>query len=355
MTRVGFVGSGFIARFHAMQFQLAKQPHEVVAVTDIDPDRAKSFIADEFPDAAFVPTVTELCELVDLVVVCTPTATHDGIVRDVIAANKALLCEKPLAVDLPSALKLAQAVEDSGIVNVVGLVLRTSPAMIALKELIHLPEHGKVLSVIFRDDQYIPIQGMYGSTWRSDPAQAGSGTLLEHSIHDVDILEWLIGPLSTVNAHQQFNHGITGIEDVMTVLGVFDSGATVSLTSVWHDILSRPSSRRIEVFCENALITLEGDFFGPVLCQTSDELLELTEETLVPWLESRDITLESSEDQLLKYLDSINTSTNGGPKSLNTAPSPTVHDAVRAHLLVDRIYEAARTQSTVTIPAGNPL
>jgi predicted dehydrogenase len=47
------------------------------------------------------------------------------------------------------------------------------------------------MNVVFRDDQYLPTQGVYASTWRADAALAGSGVLLEHSIHDLDLLEWL--------------------------------------------------------------------------------------------------------------------------------------------------------------------
>ena len=64
-----------------------------------------------------------------------------------------------------------------------------------------------------RDDQYFPIQGMYGSTWRSDVAKAGGGTLIEHSIHDVDVLRWLLGDPESVSARTTFRFGYPGIED----------------------------------------------------------------------------------------------------------------------------------------------
>ena len=84
-------------------------------------------------------------------------------------------------------------VADAGVVNQVGLVLRRSPAYLWAKHLIDEPAAGTVMGVVFRDDQFIPIQGHYGSTWRGDRTLAGSGTLLEHSIHDVDMLRFLVG------------------------------------------------------------------------------------------------------------------------------------------------------------------
>src|SRR3712207_8553561 len=51
---------------------------------------------------------------------------------------------------------------------------------------------------VFRDDQFFPNQGHYASTWRADVEVAGGGTLLEHSIHDLDVLRWLLGDAERV-------------------------------------------------------------------------------------------------------------------------------------------------------------
>ena len=47
------------------------------------------------------------------------------------------------------------------------------------------------------------------------------------------------------------------------------SGATADLVSVWHDILSRGSTRRLEVFCQDGLAWLDDDFRGPLHVETS--------------------------------------------------------------------------------------
>jgi len=52
------------------------------------------------------------------------------------------------------------------------------------------------------DDQFFPIQGHYASTWRGDVAKVGAGTLLEHAIHDVDVLISYFGRVKRV-------HGVT--------------------------------------------------------------------------------------------------------------------------------------------------
>jgi predicted dehydrogenase len=170
---------------------------------------------------------------------------------------------------------------------------------------------------------------MYRSTWRGDPDRAGSGTLLEHSIHDLDILEWLFGPIESVAAHTAHVHGIAGIEDSVSALMRFESGASATLTSVWHDVLARPSQRRMEVFCERALLTLEGDTFGPVHWERDDDSGTLEGDGLVDWLHSRQVSMESAEETFL------------GAVAGHGSASPTVADALRAHVIADAIYRSA--------------
>ena len=80
-----------------------------------------------------------------------------------------------------------------GVPHQVGLVLRHSPVFVAAAEAIASGVHGRPLAALLRDDQYFPIQGSTAPTGGPTSARAGGGTLLEHSIHDVDLLRWLLG------------------------------------------------------------------------------------------------------------------------------------------------------------------
>ena len=67
------------------------------------------------------------------------------------------------------------------------------------------------------------------------------------------------------------NHaGHEGIEDLAAVSLSFASGLEAQLTSVWHDILTRGSTRRVEVFCRDGMVWLDDEFRGPLHVQTSD-------------------------------------------------------------------------------------
>ena len=334
-VRVGFLGAGFIARYHAMQLRLAAAPNELVAVFDPDPARAAAFCDQE--GGIPVGSAEDLVGCCDAVFVCTWTSAHLEGVRAAVAAGRAVFCEKPLSTDLSSAAELVEVVASAGVVNAVGLVLRSTPALLALREMVRDPASGPVMNVVFRDDQYLPTQGMYASTWRGDRTLAGSGTLLEHSIHDVDIVEWLVGPVTSVSAQQSFFHGLDGIEDSVSALFRLSGGGSASLSSVWHDVLSRPSQRRIEVFCRDALLTLEGEYFGPVRRQTTNGEEVLDNDELVRWLVDRGITLSSTEGDFLAAVQRV---LDGGPVE---RVRPDVHDALRAHRVVDAVYRSAGT------------
>ena len=266
--RIGFLGAGLIATYHSKSLRASGEPADWAAVYDPDRSRAEGFAA--ATGAVVADCEEEVVDRADAVYVCTWTSEHPRLVDLVADAGKPVFCEKPLATSLAGAEAMAASVARAGVVNQVGLVLRASPVLRALAQRLADPAVGRVMAVVFRDDQYIPTQGMYDSTWRGDPARAGAGTLLEHSIHDVDLLSWLLGgPPRWVAATTSEFHGIAGIEDSVVATLAFPGGAAASLTSVWHDVLSRPSLRYLEVVCERAWFAVESDWFGPLRIVTN--------------------------------------------------------------------------------------
>jgi len=337
-TRVGFLGGGFIAHYHGKMLHTSDADVEIAWVYDPDPVKAAGFA--EASGAAVAESAEQLLDGVDAAYVCTWTSEHPAMVAAVTERHLPVFCEKPLAVDLESALAMVEAVRRSGVVNQVGLVLRDSPAFLFLKHLIGQPESGRVMSVVFRDDQYIPIQGQYGSTWRADPSKAGSGALLEHSIHDLDILEWLLGPVSGVSGRSAEFHAIAGIEDVVAATLEFESGALGSLISIWHDLLERPSLRRVEVFCEHGYFWLEDDVWGPVhWTRSGGDEGAVGGADLAAVLGTAGIVARNPDQAFIEAVQA------GEPAT------PDFAAALRAHLLADAIYRSADAGGTaVTVP-----
>ena len=266
---IGFIGTGHIATFHSKMLRRCGVPHSRGPVYDIDPARCEAFA--QASGSRVVGSEQEVVDGSDLVYVCTWTSEHDRLVDLCIAAGKPFFCEKPLSTHWGGAVSMAARAAQSGLTHQCGLILRRSPAYLWARELIADPAAGAVMAVVFRDDQFIPVQGHYRSTWRGDVTKAGAGTLLEHSIHDVDMLRFLVGDVTDVSARATYRHGIDGIEDTVAASVGFANGAVGTLTTVWHDNLSRPSLRHVEVFCANRTVIIAGDdWFGPVTWSDAD-------------------------------------------------------------------------------------
>lgn len=342
---IGLIGCGFIGRFHSIAIRsLIKQgliEAEYRAVCDLDLSRAQSFA-----EVADVPLATsdsrEVIESrdVDVVYVCVPTAGHKELVLAAVERGKHVFCEKPLATNLRDVEEMVAAVNQAGVNAGVGLVLRHSPILTVLKALTQDPRLGRLMTILFRDDQFFPIQGHYQSEWRKDRMLAGAGTLLEHSIHDVDVLRWLAGEVRSVRGTVRNFAGHEGIEDLAIAHLEFASGAQAQLSSVWHNVVARPSSRRLELFFENGYFYIENDFSGPISFQTHGAGPELVTEgqvrerylDLIGLDEAKfgDALRYSLEDYL--FLDSI---------AVGRKPFPDFEEALKAHRIVDAVYRSA--------------
>ena len=343
MLRIGFVGSGVIAWAHALGLRAMIDggviDASIVAVHDPRQRRAQGFIeAVGSVGAAAVGDAAEVAARADAVWVCTPTAAHRGAVDEALAGRRALFCEKPLDTDLTRARALVEAAAAAGVPCQSGLVLRTAPVFRALRDLVAGGELGEPMAAVFRDDQYFPIQGMYASTWRADVAQAGGGCLIEHSIHDVDILRFCFGEVDAISARTANHAGHRGVEDLAGVSLHFDSGLLAQLTSVWHDIMSRGSTRRVEVFCREGMVWLDDEFRGPLHIQTSDD----TEVRPCPspeWVDNLPLADDEIGLALKAYVEAdrafIDAVVTG------TTPEPGLDEALVAHVLVDAAYRSA--------------
>ena len=333
-VRIGFLGAGLIATYHGKSLRRSGADHVIAAVYDVDPARTAAFAKASGAEA--MTSEEAVLDAVDAVYVCTWTSEHPRLVAAAVERGLPVFCEKPLATSLAAARGMAEGVTAAGVVNQVGLVLRSSPAFLELKHQIEDPRTGRVQAAVLRDDQFLPVQGMYGSTWRADPAKAGAGTLLEHSIHDVDALEWLLGPAVSVSARSSTFHGHPGIEDTVSVGMELADGAQVSLTSVWHQLLERPSLRRLEVICEHAFFTIEHDVVGPVTWVRPGEQGSLESGELFSAVAERHEGHAPNQDR--GFVEAVASGVPG--------PHPDVHTALRAHEVVDGIYRSAEAGGT---------
>jgi prepilin-type processing-associated H-X9-DG protein len=340
MIKVGLVGCGHIGTVHGYALrQLAKAGLVAAALTDtFDTDGERAARAAERFHATRRGSLEELVDAVDVVWICTWTAAHREAVDRAVDAGRAVFCEKPLAPTYADCEHVAGAL--ARVPHQVGLVLRYSPVFATAADLVASGSYGRPLATTLRDDQYFPIQGLYGSTWRKDVAAAGGGTLIEHSIHDVDVLRWILGDPASVSARSAARFGHAGIDDVVAANFAFADGSVAQLTSVWHQVLSRESSRRMEIFCEDALLWTDDDYLGPLHVQTSAGT-ECIEHPLPEWSDRLRVApeylrgLTAYATPTKAFLDALATS---GP---DAAGHPDAATALAAHRIVDRAYASA--------------
>ena len=349
--RVGLIGCGLIGRFHGSNLKhLARnqEPLAYLAVCDRRLERAEEYARIGGCELA-TTNAMRLIEAPDLdaLYVCTETSEHPDLVAAAARAGKHVFCEKPLAKSYADAKRMLEAVERANVVHQVGLVLRFSPVFRVLEDLIGDAALGAPLSVVMRDDQFFPTRGHYASAWRGDVAKAGGGTLIEHSIHDVDLLLRLFGPIARVRCETRVTSGHPGIEDVASATLVHESGLATQLASVWHAMDDRPSTRRLEVFFENGWFMTEHDFFGTLTYQRTGAPVTISrEEVLERFCALEGIDRDRRDERSIgalcdrRFLEAC---------LAKRQASPSFREALAAHRVVDACYRSAREHRDVAV------
>jgi predicted dehydrogenase len=342
--KVGIIGCGHIARFHARNIKDAVNRHgldvEYHATCDVELSRARTFA--EIAGCTLVTAdARELVEACDAVYICTETVAHPELVTLAADARRHIFCEKPLAKNAADARAMAAAVASAGVINQVGLILNYSPVFCVMAQLIKEQDPGVLLSAHLRDDQCFPVGGHYGSTWRGDVTKAGGGTLLEHSIHDVDLLRRLFGEIEAVQCRTRELSGHAGIEDVAQVSFHHAGGHTSTLASLWHSIPGRQSSRSLEVFFDRARYTTSSDYFGTITYQIGNEepVTLSNDEVLARFMALQNLKPVEEDLRSLgalcdrRFLQAV---------AVGATAEPDFEQAVISHDIVEACYASAR-------------
>jgi predicted dehydrogenase len=354
---IGLVGCGSNGQIHADGLAKLVADGEISAVIAADPSVEAREAANRncsFGHLSAVPEDVVAHPDVEAVLVCGPTSTHATTVLACAEAGKAVMCEKPLAPSFSEVSVMADAVAGAGIVGQVGFHSRFNPLFSWLQETVASRRLGDVLGYMLREDQFWPTGSVVPghSSWRSDPAVAGGGALLEHTIHGCDLLLWMFGPVSSVSARSRSVFGF-GVEDVVTAHVAHLSGPIGTVTTVFNGVEGR-EERRLEVFFEQGTIEVTGDFIVGAEEETAvvhrpgaeDEVIDLAalrEETFAAaGVERRDFLF-------YQYLAdrSFVRAIRGGPPA-----GSTFEDARAAHALVEAAYRSAARAATPVEPGG---
>jgi predicted dehydrogenase len=201
--RVGLIGAGRIAGFvHVPSLRLLPDLCEVTAVASRDPGKAKAF-AEHWG----IPRVHDTWEALvgdpelDAVVVCPPSDLNGPVAAAALAAEKHVLCEKPLALTHPEARALADTADRTpGRVHMVAFTFRFAAALRYLRRLVEEGHFGEIRHwrmSYFNDGQLDP--GLpYG--WRHQRARGGAGVIADMGSHMIDAARYLLGDIVGVSA-----------------------------------------------------------------------------------------------------------------------------------------------------------
>ncbi|NIL77794.1 MULTISPECIES: Gfo/Idh/MocA family oxidoreductase [Rhodococcus] len=189
-VRVGIVGVGVMGADHARKINGQISGAEVTVVADFDADRAKA-VAAEMRDATVASDGFELIssDAVDAIVVASHDSTHAELVHAALAANKPVLCEKPLAPTAPECREIIAAQGDRNLISV-GFMRRFDPAYNELKRASTPERIGETL-----------VAHCISRNVVAGPGDSAA-TITNSAIHELDCMPWLLGsPITEVSWH----------------------------------------------------------------------------------------------------------------------------------------------------------
>lgn len=214
--RAGLIGLGMMGRNHARVMR-SLPGVDLVGVADPLGDRHGAAGALDVCDS--VHTLIDL-EL-DYCVVAVPTAYHEEVGLTLAAAGVHALVEKPLAADVPSASKLADAFADAGLVGAVGHVERYNPSLQQLRSRLENGELGAVYQVATRRQGPFPDRIV------------DVGVVKDLGTHDIDLSAWVAQhPFVEVSARTANKSG-RDHEDLVAVVGTLADGTVTNHLVNW--------------------------------------------------------------------------------------------------------------------------
>lgn len=223
MKGTAIVGLGEIGQYHLPA--LRDNPDaELRVLCDLDLELARSSARGDEEASDDLDSVLARDD-VQIVDICLPHDLHAPVAVLAMAAGCDVLLEKPLAVDLAACDSIIAAARESGRrVAVSHNQLLYGPHE-RLIELVHDGELGRLRTLRAR----LGIGGKLGA-WRSDPARAGGGLLIDAGAHRVYMMRALGGPVAAVSAEMDN----PGSEDSFIATFHFESGAIGVIDGSYH-------------------------------------------------------------------------------------------------------------------------
>ena len=259
--KFGIIGTGMIGNFHAKAIG-AIESAEISGVYDRNPERTREF-AEKYGAPAYDTLEDMLAgDNVEIVSIGTPSGAHFEPAMAAIEAGKHVIVEKPLEVTVEKIDKMSAAAEAKGVTLAAVLNRRFHPAMDAFKAATDAGRFGTLASASayvkwFRGQAYYDSAGWRG-TWALD----GGGALMNQSIHTIDALLYLAGPVKSVQANTAcLAHVNIEVEDTAVAIVEFANrarGVIEGNTCAWS---SKGHPSRVQLSGTQGSVFLADEFF----------------------------------------------------------------------------------------------
>ncbi|KJL48796.1 putative oxidoreductase YcjS [Microbacterium hydrocarbonoxydans] len=236
MLRIGIIGTGGIANAHVQGYLAFPEHCEIVALADVAPGRAAQK-AEEFgiSAAGYDDPAQMIAEAdLDLVSIATPPSTHAQLTIAALDAGIHVLVEKPMAPSLEECEAMLAAQERSGKLLSVVAQNRFRDDLATLKEVVDSGLLGSI-SHVRVDSAWWRGLPYYDLWWRGTWEKEGGGCTLNHAIHHIDLLLWLLGSPAEVTAMlANAQHDNSEVEDLSVAVFRYERGLAQLTSSVVH-------------------------------------------------------------------------------------------------------------------------
>jgi predicted dehydrogenase len=233
MLSVAVIGTGNISRLHVEGYLAFPGRCKITHLADIYPDKVEQMKQNYKLEAKTAKSHRDILNDpdIDLVSICTPPYTHAEIAIDFLRAGKNVLVEKPMAASLEECDAMIAAAKQSGKVFSVVAQNRFRDPIANLKKVLDSGKIGKVVhaqvdSLWWRGHSY------YDLWWRGTWEKEGGGCTLNHAVHHIDMLGWMLGLPSRVSAMiSNAAHDNAEVEDISVAALQYPGGALAQITS----------------------------------------------------------------------------------------------------------------------------
>jgi predicted dehydrogenase len=232
-VKVGIIGSQFQADIHAASLQIMPHEAEVVAVASPTAGNAAALAKKYGIPRVFTDYREMLKERdIEMVSITAPNSLHAQMTKDIAAAGKHIICEKPLAMTIAEGEEMIAAAKKHGVLLMYGEELLFTPKYRKVKEMADAGAFGKIHLIKQSEKHFGPH-----SPWFWDVNRSGGGALMDLGCHGIAFCYWFLGrsPIKSVYCQMgTYVHGEkTKAEDESLCILEFANGAVGLVENSW--------------------------------------------------------------------------------------------------------------------------